>query len=241
MTVRPRPGAARTIAGRALDFFYPRRCVACGRFGSHLCESCDKRIEPVEPAMRCPNCDAKWAGGGNCPRCFSWSALEGARAVAEMDGVARRLVHGLKYGRVEPLAPLMAQRMTALRGRAAFDVALPIPLHASRERDRGFNQAELLLRATDWPRAAGLRRIRKTRTQVGLDARERRDNVGGAFRYDGPALTGKVVALVDDVVTTGSTADECAAVLRDAGAARVWALSFARASYDVLASTPITD
>lgn len=159
-----------------------------------------------------------------------------------MDGVGRHVIHGLKYRRIEALAAVMAERMQPLRRRHPFDVAVAVPLHGSRQNERGFNQAELLLAASGWPRATGsLQRTRKTRTQVGLHSRDRRRNVGGAFRYDGEPLAGLDVVLVDDVVTTGSTADECAAVLKDAGARSVRAFAFARASYEPASERAIAD
>jgi ComF family protein len=161
-------------------------------------------------------------------------------AVAEMTGPARQVVHGLKYLGVRPLAAVMAERMATLLATGAFDVAAPIPLHASRVRVRGFNQAELLLQRLNWPVAEGaLRRVRRTRTQVGLRQQERRKNVDGAFVYEGARLDGLRVVLVDDVVTTGATADECAAVLKEQGARSVVVAAFARASYMPGSNAPL--
>jgi ComF family protein len=157
-----------------------------------------------------------------------------------MDGPARKVVHGLKYRGIRALAG----RMAAAVGPVApdFDVAMPVPLHGSRQRRRGFNQAELMLNELACPRAEGrLLRIRNTPHQVGLHHGERRSNVAGAFAYRGPSLTGLTVALVDDVVTTGATVNECARVLRDYGARHVIAVAYARASYDSGSVKPIPD
>lgn len=123
------------------------------------------------------------------------------------------------------VAPLLAQHPGA--------VVLPIPLHRSRQRSRGFNQAELVLRRAgiDQPEGRLLRR-KKTRAQFGLSQGERLANVRGAFAWEGPKLAGMTVVLVDDVITTGATANECARVLKDTGARRVFAVGFARANYD---------
>jgi ComF family protein len=232
----------RALAGRAVDLLYPPRCVACGRFGVLLCSSCEGAMRPATGAGRCPHCSAAWAEPLNCPRCLAWQALDGVSAAFEMEGAARRAVHGLKYGRVRDLAPAMARHMAKLREVRPFDVAYAVPLHASRLRDRGFNQAEVLLRELDWPVGPGaLQRVRRTGTQVGQGVRERRANVAGAFAYDGPALDGLTVALVDDVVTTGATADACAAALKAAGARAVVAIAFARASYDPASGRPPRD
>lgn len=219
---------------RALDVVYPPRCVACGVFGRFLCERCEAKLEVAHGAAgRCANCCARWTDSLNCPRCVYWDALERGFAAVEMTGPARRLVHELKYRGVRELAPLMAAHMRALAEDISFDIALPIPLHRARTRSRGFNQAEALLNELGWPRGEGrLLRSRKTRTQVGLHLRERRSNVAGAFRYEGPDLDGRTAVLVDDVITTGATANECATVLRDHGAGRVYVVAFARASYE---------
>lgn len=154
------------------------------------------------------------------------------RAAFEMDGTARRLVHALKYQYVRSLAPLMAAHLTSLAIDLQVGAAFAVPLHPSRQRERGFNQAELLLRESGLPQAPGkLRRSRRTDRQVGMHLGERRSNVSGAFAYDGPRVDGLSVAIVDDVVTTGATVNECALVLREQGATSVYAVAFARASY----------
>lgn len=159
--------------------------------------------------------------------------LDGVRAAVEMSGSARRVVHALKYRGVQSLAAFMATHVSPLGELQAIDAAFPVPLHRSRIRSRGFNQSALILSALAWPRPAGeLRRVRRTETQVGLHLGERRTNVSGAFRYEGPALNGLTVGIIDDVVTTGATANECAGILREHGARHVYAFAFARASYD---------
>jgi ComF family protein len=186
---------------------------------------------PAHGPGRCPNCAAAWEGTHNCPRCLHWDALDGALAAFEMGGPARAEVHALKYGRATALVPLLAADLSELPALRPFDVCFPVPLHRSRWRSRGFNQAELILAATGWPRAEGrLERRRKTRTQVGLELHERKANVAGAFAYSGPRLEGRRLALIDDVITTGATANECARVLKDHGARQVVAFAFARAS-----------
>ncbi len=161
-----------------------------------------------------------------------------------MEGVARRLVHALKYEYVTAAAPLMSAEMERLRASPkSFDVAVAVPLHASRQRRRGFNQAGQILGNLEWaPLPGRLVRGRKTHQQVGLGHRDRRANVSGAFDYSGDRLEGLVVGLVDDVVTTGATANECARVLKEHGAREVVAVAFARASFDLSRpDVPIVD
>jgi len=218
------------------DLLYPKRCVNCGEFGRLLCVPCGEAMEPATGPGRCPHCRAHWEGNGNCPRCFSLQAIEGVLAAVEMNGAARKLVHALKYRYVREAAGLMAPSLVRASDARRFDAFFPVPLHRSRQRERGFNQSELLVRAAGWPEPPGaLLRTRKTSRQVGMHQGERRANVTGAFAYRGMALEGLSVAIVDDVVTTGATVQECAAVLKEAGAREVWAVAFARASYDVSA------
>jgi len=168
--------------------------------------------------------------------------LAGVRAAFEMAGPARKLIHDLKYRYYRALAPVMGHLLSETLPDLSFDACFVVPLHRSRLRQRGFNQSELLLRNTLLPPPAfGLERVRRTDRQVGQRLSERRNNVAGAFAYTGPSLDGMTVALIDDVVTTGATAHECALVLRDAGAREVWAVAFARASYDPAATAPIDD
>jgi ComF family protein len=161
-----------------------------------------------------------------------------ARAVARYDETARRLVHRLKYGdRVElarALGGMMARAGAELMLDA--DVIVPVPLHRSRLWWRRFNQAMALAGALS--RTSGvpcdpflLARVKRTRSQVGLTRTQRGDNLQGAFRVPAdakPHLAGKRVLLVDDVVTTGATANACSRALLRAGAESVDVLSFAR-------------
>lgn len=169
--------------------------------------------------------------------------VDGVRAAFEMQGVARKLVHAFKYRRARDLAPLLAGYMAPLPDGLSIDGYHAVPLHRSRQRDRGFNQARSLQTECGWPEAPGhLVRTRKTARQVGMHLGERRTNVSGAFAYTGPELDGLTIGLIDDVVTTGATVNECARVLKANGARAVYVLAFARASYQPgPADAPISD
>ena len=161
-----------------------------------------------------------------------------ARAAVRYDEIARKLVHSLKYGDRLDLAPTAGQWM-ARAGRELLDGAdalVPVPLHWRRLWTRRFNQSTLLAKAIS--QAAGipvsenaLRRIKATPQQVGLSQKERASNVQGAFRVpaEGKAeVKGRRLVLIDDVLTSGATADACARVLLRAGAANVDVIVFAR-------------
>jgi ComF family protein len=226
----------------ATDLFFPLRCAGCGAFDAALCPPCEASLQPATGPGRCRHCSARWDGADFCPRCFHLQHLAGVRAAFEMSGPARQLIHDLKYRYYRALAPVMGRLLTEALPDLVFDACFVVPLHRSRLRERGFNQSELLLRNTSLlPPAPGLARVRRTDRQVGQRLSERRTNVAGAFAYSGPRLDGMSVALLDDVITTGATVHECALVLRDAGAREVWAVAFARASYDPATAAPIDD
>jgi ComF family protein len=233
----------RHVLAGARDLLYPQRCTHCGRFGKILCDACLGSIGRDDPAQRCPNCTAAWDGDLNCPRCYFWDSIDLAKTAHGMTGIARSLVHGLKYSFIESLALPIAIEITPLLDACGDAIVLPVPLHRSRLRQRGFNQAELILRHTGWAPGDGtLIRRRKTETQVGKRARDRVQNVGGAFAYTGPELIGKTIVVFDDVITTGATANECARVLRDHGAIKVFVVAYARASHDpARGDEPIAD
>ena len=183
-------------------------------------------------------------GDGRCANCRDFEPeFERAVSFAEYEDGVRGLIHLLKYEGVTPVAGLLGSMLAEamrelLAGREAVNpLLIPVPLHLSRRQSRGFNQAELIARAAGKclsPRlevATGiLRRKRDTLSQVGLSCEERRQNVQGAFRISDPArVKGRILIVVDDVMTTGATLSECAGVLKQAGAERVWAATVARA------------
>lgn len=158
--------------------------------------------------------------------------VDQARAIGVHDGTLRAIIHAFKYGGHRSLARPLAERMREAGAMAVAEcrVAVPVPLHGSRRRSRGFNQAQDLARHIGIPVVPALARTRETSTQTALPAEERRANVASAFRptRHAAALQGATVLLVDDVRTTGATLDACAAALKEAGVRKVVALTAAR-------------
>lgn len=196
-------------------------CLACGRMRvdvpeQGLCADCARDLRPflsVEPM----------------------EGLDACLCAYPYAGVSGRLVRRLKYSAYERAADVLAAGMAELAPVEDVDALVPVPLHAKRQRQRGFNQAALLCDRltvrTGVPTLHALVRERPTRTQTRLSAAERTENVVGAFATSLP-VAGRSLLLVDDVLTTGATATACAQVLRAAGAHRVLLLAAARAGVD---------
>lgn len=219
--------------GVLADLFYPQRCVGCSQRSSDvLCSACFEALPGITPPL-CGRCGLPTAFEVyGCDGCRTVDlAFDGARAPLRYEGVGEGAVHALKYGGYRPvverlMAPLMAESL----GDERFDGVAAVPLHRARLAKRGFNQAELLGRAVarriGAPFLDTLRAMRGTRDQVELTAPGRRENVAGAFAARGP-VTGRLL-LVDDVMTTGATLNECARVLKTSGATEVHALTVCR-------------
>lgn len=249
MIPRKRP----TIVGALLDFLFPPRCVvaACACRGYWICPDCLDRIRPL-PAWRCPVCaELKLEAGGICPGCVRHPpAFDSAFALGVYEGSLREALHGLKYRGQRPLATVLAraaaQALHWAEWPAARDGAfgpptlVALPCHPTRSRERGLDHAQLLARelasCLGWPVDPGrLRRVRATRRQVGLSPEERRANLRAAFLSQ--PWQGQDLLLVDDVLTTGASADAAAQALKAAGAGKVHVLAMARAAPFVDAPT----
>ena len=242
--MRPVQFVRRTFAA-ALALLYPPHCAACGAetaAGVHLCAGCGEKARRIE-APFCRVCSQPFDGAitaeFTCQNCAE-RTLHFDCAVAPFlsRGVVREFIHRFKYDREFslrlPLAEWAAEGLADERLRARpFDAFVPVPLHHARFREREFNQAgelaRLLSRRTGVPLLNALRRIRYTSTQTVLDRHERMENLRNAFRVrHSPAVQHRHLVLVDDIFTTGSTVDECARVLRAAGAASVRVVTVAR-------------
>jgi ComF family protein len=175
--------------------------------------------------------------GRLCARCqTSPLKIERIRSAVYFEGVLRQAMHHLKYRRRTTLAEPLGGLMVAywMQHPSPVDVVVPVPLHAARLRERGYNQAALL--GCELARRTGLAvdeqtlvRQRATAPQVDLNAEQRKENVHDAFCCSSNALAGKRVLLIDDVCTTGATLEACAVALHEGGARSVQALMLARA------------
>ncbi len=237
--------AAGSIRDAVLSLFYPSHCAACEcdtLGGAHLCAKCADGARTIEPPF-CERCSQPFQGAIDgtftCSNCLDRHFhFDCAVSHFRSAGVVREFIHRFKYdGHFflrHQLADWLAAALDDARIRATpGDFLVPVPLHSARFREREFNQAEVLARLlvtrSGMPILHCLRRIRYTSTQTRLDRHERMENLRGAFRVRQTSrVIGRHLILVDDVFTTGSTVDECARVLRVAGAASVRVITVAR-------------
>ena len=241
--------AVRAWVDAALDLVFPALCPVCdvplgaGR-RDPLCGGCWNGVRRIGPPV-CFRCgrpgvpDVREGSGERDPVCAACAVdpppFHWARAAAGYEGPLREALHALKFrGKValaRPLAALLLEQCAPARP-ARLDAVIPVPLAPARERERGFNQATLVAgrvaRAWGAPLRSGwLVRRRATASQSDLGAEERRANVRGAFAA-ASAVAGQHVVIVDDVLTTGATAAECARALLARRAAGIGVLSVAR-------------
>jgi ComF family protein len=219
-------------------------CAACGKLLDHptrgpVCDPCWRSILPITPPLcdRCGDPLPAWRTISIplalCPRCRRTRRLvDRARAIGTYDGALRAIVHALKYEGRRSLARALADLMRH-RGAEVLEgatCAIPVPLHSSRRRERGFNQAADLARHIGLPTVAALQRVRATSPQTNLPAARRRRNVRDAFAVTraGETLRNATIVLIDDVSTTGATLEACARALKQTGVAEVRALTAAR-------------
>lgn len=223
-----------------VDLLFPPTCVGCGVAGHRICPHCAQLVTPA-PATICRRCGrVREDVVERCVACTDPVAfpLRRVRSAALHLSPLREWIHLLKYEGRRDLAPLLARYLVATFDQPEWveiaplvDAVAPVPLHVERLHERGYNQAELLaaglcrqrhlLLRTDL-----LRREKLTRSQVGLNAAERKANVESAFRA-APACRGLRLLLIDDVYTTGATLCSCAAAALEAGAVEVYALTLA--------------
>lgn len=234
----------RHIANNTRRFYYwlvdlvaPPSCAVCGKVDTWLCEKCAPQILLLDGPI-CQRCGQRWSGGPLCASCrHSPLQVSPVRSVFEYNDSIRQIIHALKYrGATEIVATLGPQlKQSWQHYKLPSDFLVPVPLHETREKQRGYNQSHIiaqtmnkLLRITTH---AILTRTKNTASQTKLNKQERKQNVEAAFTYTADIdIQGKHITLVDDVATTGATLDACANVLLSNGAQSVNAFTLARAS-----------
>lgn len=201
-----------------------------------MCPACVGGMLRLSPPL-CPVCGRPMIREEWCASCRRWKLdIDGIRSPFAFQGVLRQAIHRFKYGGFRALAPPLAELLARdLESKPLpAEVLVPVPLHARRLRERGYNQSALLARElgrlTRLPvNEETLFRHRNSRAQVRTpDSEERRANVSGVFGCSDGGLSGRRVLLIDDVCTTGATLNSCAIALKTEGIASVWGLALAR-------------
>jgi ComF family protein len=221
-----------------IDFIFPPNCIGCGITGEKICYSCKRAINIISGGF-CEVCGDVSLIYENklCDRCnLKIPAYEAVRSWAYYEGLLLKAIHDLKYRGNIGIGEALAQPLVVLLKKLSWkiDLVSAVPLDAKKVRQRGFNQSILI--GKPLANQAGLvysskaiRKIRSTKSQVGLDYSQRIKNVHGAFIANTKIVTGKTILLVDDVITTGATLNACAQALTDAEARLIYGITVARA------------
>ena len=216
-----------------MDFLFPKRCVACGRFGSYLCDEDRKKIEPAKSF--CPVCLKAAISGTTHSKCKSKLSLDGLICIFDYKSPTKELIAQLKYRFVRELTEVVRAELKKTKSLDNFDfrefILVPIPLSAGRKNWRGFNQAEILGQAVakrlKLPfKPEILKKIKETRPQAKLARSERLRQMRGTFASENTAeIEGGKFIIFDDVWTTGATMKAAAATLKRKGAGKVWGVA----------------
>lgn len=214
---------------------FPPVCAGCGKAQHRFCSGCVKAVSKPD-SHSCVLCGERLQPEIEAHSCSRKEHFDLALVWGLHNGPLRNALHQFKYRRDLGLADAFAQHLTSVytAARVEVDLIVPVPLGKKRYQERGYNQAALLASALSGRLAirclpAAAKRIKETKSQVGLDIDQRRENVADAFWADGSLVSGKSILLVDDVLTTGATLNSCSQALKLAGATQVIALTLARA------------
>lgn len=228
-----------------LDFLFPKYCINCRKLGDYICANCFAFISFDTDGI-CAVCDKPSINKLTHPGCQNKYSIDGVFSSILYKGVSKKLIYNFKY---KPYLTDLRKLLSDLFYEGLIQkqefynviksheklILVPIPLYSSRERARGYNQAEIL--AMDLSKRLGfktfnmLKRIKKTSSQVTLSKKERKENIKNAFELNPDSknyIKDSQAFLVDDVFTTGSTLTEAARILKRNGIKSVWALTLAR-------------
>ncbi|MHC1773341.1 MAG: ComF family protein [Flexilinea sp.] len=222
------------LVWKIIDWFYPPSCVECGCKGYNICPKCLSEAVPINDSF-CNICGKPVNILNGCSFCQNYKFhFTSARAAFVYEGAIRTAIKKLKYAQDLGLSELFSNFLFSIYLKEKWDVNLvtAVPLYKNRFSSRGFNQSEWIARplskAIGIPFSSGaLQKTIHTNPQVGLNQNERRINLQKAFQAEPAIVVKKKILLIDDVMTTGSTFDECANTLLKAGASEVYCLSVA--------------
>lgn len=235
MSILTHPGRLSAIAQKIGQALLPASCLLCGADSGEalLCRECHGDL-PELPTPCCPVCADQTTHGERCGACLKDPpSFDETISLFRYDFPVDRIIHALKYGHQLAVAEWFGQSLAGRLAGQAFDRVIPLPLHVERLRQRGFNQSlEIARKLAIWGKfpvdRSNVRRTRATLPQADLPHKARQKNVRGAFECSAD-FSGQSLLLIDDVMTTGATANECARVLKLHGARKVTVAVMARA------------
>jgi competence protein ComFC len=228
-----------------LDLVLPKICLICGKEGTYLCDPCAAQV-PLIDKFVCPNCQKTSLYGQTCSDCQKSSYLNGViYALDYKNPLVGQMIKHLKYHFIKELIHPLAKILISEIKNSHFltnnftadessSLVIPIPLHRKKFLWRGFNQSELLAQkiAQEFElelKTNVLLKIKNTHSQTDLKEKERRLNIKNTFEIkNGSLIKEKIIFLIDDVMTTGSTLKEAAKILKKAGAKEVWGITLAK-------------
>lgn len=240
-TVHPMSLKSSRILQLLEDFFFPSICEGCGKVGTYLCDKCAKKKIKIRIKQQCHVCKEVTSSGFVHERCKSSTNLDGVFVIAEYSKFIEDYIGDIKYefyfAMISDLVKITNK--TLVKNSQFVDlieegVLTFVPLVPARKRWRGFNQAEKIAiqiaRYWNVKCLKLLKRVKRTKSQVGLKRKQRLKNIKGAFEFIGDidSLKDLNVIVVDDVMTSGGTIEECAKTLKACGCKRVYGLVFAR-------------
>ena len=237
-------GLAQGKPMHVLDLLFPRKCLNCGREGSYFCGQCLNFLS-LDNQRICPVCEKPGVGGHTHINCLKKNSLDGLTSVFAYKGLIKKAIIKLKYKFISDIANDLVEVFISSCGeditfsnycQKEEPILVPIPLHPSRLRWRGFNQSELLGKMI--VKNLGVQfapdllvRVKNTKPQMKLSEKQRHENILGAFSVNPNsqfAICNLKILLFDDVWTSGATIKEATKILKKAGAKKVWGLTIAR-------------
>lgn len=224
-----------------LDYIFPKTCVNCRKIGDHLCDNCFSLIS-FEVKGACAVCNRPSINFLTHPGCLKKFTIDGVFTSIAYKGIVKKLIYKFKYKPylsdlrqvlIDLLYEGIIQQEEFMKTLEKTPILVPIPLHKSRLKSRGYNQAEILAiglsKKLNLQVYSLLKRVKQTHSQVGLAQKERQKNVKGAFILNTKHnMHSTNVLLIDDVFTTGSTLLEAANRLKRNGASKVWGIALSR-------------
>lgn len=226
------------ILEELINLIFPKFCYSCGGFGKYICSNCIKSKMYFNPVQICHVCGRECSNGLVHSECKDLSFVDGVLFITLYQTFIRKIIREIKYyfcsDIINEIAKVMSDYLLFYKFIPGNVLITYVPMHGIKERSRGFNQAKLLAQKishnTDCELFTLLRRKKYSHAQVGLGKFAREMNLKDIFEISSKVdVEGKNILIIDDVFTTGSTLNECAKVLKNAGAQKVFGFVFARA------------